>query len=181
MSGNVVAVTPSPDSRIYALVAMGGGGDEESPGGGGPALYTISEDGSRLTRLSTAPAPDTGGGGPRGRGGFFGGGGMTPQWSRDGRTIYYAQGNGIYAVAAPAAPAGDSSAPAAFGGGFGGRGGRGWPGAGVAPAAAGSSTPRRVAFTVRFEVDQVAERRQVFEEAWRVMKNRFYEDRKSVV
>ena len=35
--------------------------------------------------------------------------------------------------------------------------------------------PRRVNFTVRLEVDQAAESKQVFEEAWRTMKNRFFD------
>jgi tricorn protease len=78
------------------------------------------------------------------------------------------QGGGIYSVAAPAAPAGETAA-AATGGGRGGRGG-------AAPAAgAAAAAPRRIAFTVRLEVDNEAERKQVFEEGWRVMKNRFYD------
>jgi tricorn protease len=77
------------------------------------------------------------------------------------------QGGGIYSVAAPAVPAGETAA--ATGGGRGGRGG-------AAPAAgAANAAPRRVAFTVRLEVDNEAERKQVFEEGWRVMKNRFYD------
>ena len=150
-------VVPAPDSRTYLLVAGGGGTD-------GPGLYTIADDGTRLTRVSTGAA-DAGGGG-RGRGGAGGGGGgFSPQWSKDGRSIFYMQGGGIYTVAAPAAPAGETAAAA-------GRGGRG----GTAPAAAAATaTPRRIAFTVRMEVDNEAERKQVFEEGWRVMKNRFYD------
>src|SRR5205085_11772386 len=41
--------------------------------------------------------------------------------------------------------------------------------------AGAGATARRVSFTVRLEVDAAAERRQVFEEAWRVMKFRFYD------
>ncbi len=163
---SVMQVAPSPDSRTYAFIAMGG--IEE--GRGGPALYTIADDGTRLTRLTQGPAPDATGG--RGRGGFGGGGFGEPQWSRDGRNIFYMQGGGIYSVAAPAAPAGETAAAPATGT-FGGR--RGAAAASPAPTAAASSTPRRVDFTVRLEVDQEAERRQVFEEAWRVMKNRYYD------
>jgi tricorn protease len=150
-------VVPAPDSRTYLLVA-GGGGTE------GPGLYTIADDGTRLTRVSTTAEA---GGGGRGRGGAGGGGGgFSPQWSKDGRSIFYMQGGGIYTVAAPAAAAGSDTAAAG-----GGRGGRG----GTAPAAAATATPRRIAFTVRMEVDNEAERKQVFEEGWRVMKNRFYD------
>jgi tricorn protease len=172
LAGSVTVVVPAPDSRTYALVAQGGGsGGEES--GGGPALYTIAEDGTRLMRINTGTAPSTGEGTPRGRGGARGGGFGEPQWSKDGRTIYYLQGGGIYSVAAPAAPSGDGQDTASGGGGRGGRGGRG--GSGTGAAADSTATPRRISFTVRMEVDEAAERRQVFEEAWRVMKNRFYD------
>src|SRR3984957_17702438 len=158
LGGSVMDVVPAPDSRSYAVVVGGGAED-------GPGLYTLSDDGTRLTRVS-APA-EGGGGGGRGRGGAGGGGGFDPQWSKDGRTIYYMQGGGIYSVAAPAAPAGETAAAA--GGGRGGRGGA------AAPTAPAGTAPRRIAFTVRLEVDNEAERKQVFEEGWRMMKNRFYD------
>jgi tricorn protease len=163
LGGSVMDVVPAPDSRMYAVVVGGGAGVDP---GDGPGLYTLSDDGTRLTRISTAPE----GGGGRGRGGAGGGGGgFDPQWSKDGRSVYYMQGEGIYSVAVPAAPAGEATA-AAMGGGRGGRGG------GAAQAAGAANTaPRRVAFTVRLEVDNEAERKQVFEEGWRVMKNRFYD------
>jgi tricorn protease len=86
------------------------------------------------------------------------------------------QGAGIYSVAAPAMPTAEGGAPAAGGGGRGGRGGAAGGGAAAPTAsAAAPSAPRRVTFTVRMQVDSVAERQQVFEEAWRVMRNRFYD------
>src|SRR5213076_2734173 len=135
------------------------------------------DDGSRMTRLNTtiSDAP-RGSGGGRGRGGFGGGGGSEPQWSRDSRNIYMLISGGIYSVSVPTAPAGDSAsaAAAAAAGGRGGRGGRGTTGAPTTTATAGDTAggPRRIPFTVRMLVDRPAERRQVFEEAWRVMKNR---------
>jgi tricorn protease len=174
VGGSVTAVVPSPDSKTYAFIASGAD-DSEGGTSGGPSLYTVAEDGSRLTRVSQAPAPDPTSEAPRGRG--FGGGGLgDPQWARDGRSLFYMQGGGIYSVAVSSAPAGDSAAPATTSG-FSGRGSRGG-GTGSAAATtttSSSSTPRRVSFTLRFEVDETAERRQVFEEAWRVMKNRFYD------
>ena len=172
----VSAVYPSPDSRTYlfsaaAAAATGGAG---AAAGGGPGLYTMADDGTRITRLNTAAPADATGGGGRGRGGF-GGGASEPQWARDGRGIYFMSGGGIYNLSIPAAPADSGAAPAAAGGGRGGRGGTAaaTP-AGPATAAAGPS-PRRINFTVRMEVDLAAERKQVFEEAWNVMKNRFYD------
>jgi tricorn protease len=174
--GSVSSVAPSPDSRTYAFWATGGGGGDQ--GGGGQGLYTIGEDGTRMTRLNTTVAADTAGAPPgRGGGGGFGGG-NEPQWARDSRSIYYSQGRGIFTIPVAAAPAGESGAATPATGGGGGRGGRGGGGA-AATAAATTATPgagaRRIAFTVHMEVDTAAERQQVFEEAWRVMKNRFYD------
>jgi tricorn protease len=177
MPGSVMYVVPAPDSRTY-LFGAAGGAAEEGPGAGagaGPAMYTINEDGTGLARLNTTPT-DTAAGAGRGRGGRGGfGGGAEPQWARDGRSIYYLQGGGIYnlAVNAGAAPAAEAASTA-------GRGGRGGRGAGAAAATPSTSapagaSPRRIAFTVRMEIDIPAERKQVFEEAWRVMKNRFYD------
>jgi tricorn protease len=179
-TNSVMTVVPSPDSRTYAFMAGGfGGAAATEEGAGGPGLYIIGEDGSRMQRLNTTVADaGRGGRGGRGGGGGFGFGGNEPQWSRDGRNIYMLLSGGIYSISVPAAPASDAPADAAAAGGRGGRGGRG--GAGAAAAAAATSAdagaaPRRIPFTVRMVIDRPAERRQVFEEAWRVMKNRFYD------
>jgi tricorn protease len=172
VGGSVTSVKPSPDSKTYAFIASGA--DDGEGTGGGPSIYTIAEDGSRLTRVSQAPTADPANDAPRGRG--FGGGGLgDPQWTKDSRSIFYMQGGGIYSAGVSSAPAGEST-PATTSTGFGGRGGRGGgTGAAATATTASSSTPRRVTFTVRLEVDETAERRQVFDEAWRVMKNRFYD------
>ncbi|MDB6066251.1 MAG: peptidase [Pedosphaera sp.] len=178
MGGSVSTVVASPDSKTYALIASGSTGDDGGRTGGGPALYTIAEDGTRLTAVAQPTVTDVTDGAPRTRG--FGGGFGEPQWSKDGRSLYYLQSGGIYSVAAPSAPAGDSGASVAGAGGRGG--GRGFRGGGAVvaapdPTTAPSATPKRVSFTVRLEVDAAAERRQVFEEAWRVMRNRFYDSK----
>ncbi len=175
MTGTVASVVPAPDSRSYVFMSAGGGGGGETAGAaGGPGLYVISEDGTRLTRLNTTVTGATGGRG--GRGGF-GGGFNEPQWSRDSRSVYILQGGGIYAVSVPAAGAGDSAPAAGATAAAGGRGGRGGTGGTTAAAAATptGAAPRRVSFTVRMMLDRPAERKQVFQEAWRVMKNRFYD------
>ena len=103
MAGSVSFVVPAPDSRTYLFSAQGGG----DAAGGGSGMYTIGEDGTRLTRLNTTTA-DAGAGG-RGRGGRGGfGGGGEPQWGRDSRSIYFLQGGGIYSLAIGAAPAADT-------------------------------------------------------------------------
>jgi tricorn protease len=172
-TGSVYAIAPSPDGHTCAFVAFGGG-EDEGGAGGGPVLYTINDDGTRLTAVTQGSSAAASGSRGRGaRGGGFG----DPQWSKDGRQIYYMQGGAIYAVAAPAAPAGEASSSASTGGSS-GRGGRGSRGAASTAAPSGpapSSTPRRVDFTVRMLIDHAAERKQVFIEAWRAMRNRFYD------
>src|SRR4029077_4147445 len=62
--------------------------------------------------------------------------------------------------------------------GAGGRGGRGGaPAAAEAEAApnAGPGNGRQVTYTANLEVDRKALRAQVFNEGWRIMKNRFYD------
>ncbi len=163
MPASVMVVTPAPDSRTYAFMSQNAGAEET----GGPGLYIIGDDGSRLTRIpTTVPQPEGRGRGRGGAGAGGPGGAGEPQWSKDGRNLFYLQNGGLYSVAVPTAPDG----PAAAGGGRGGRGGTA-----AATTAANPSTPRRIQFSVRMEIDRVAERRQVFEEAWRVMKNRFYD------
>ena len=172
VSGSVGGVIPGPDGKTYAFTAFGG--DESG-------LYTIAEDGARMTRVSTQPTvtPDATPRRGRGRGGFGGGGFGDPQWAKDGKSIYYLQGGGLYSVAiSGAGGASDAATPAdSGGGGRGGRRGRGGftPTAAAATPAATGGGATRINFTVRMEVDHVAERRQVFDEAWRIMKDRFYD------
>lgn len=150
LSDTILTVVPSPDSRTYAFVTIA-----EQEGRYGAALYTIQEDGERMTRVTVA-APGEGSEEPRGRGGF-GGAISSPQWARDGRGIFYLSGRGIYSVPVGEAPS-SSSAPTRS-----------------SSSSAAGATPRRVSFTIRMEIDRAAERRQMFAESWRVMKHRFYD------
>ena len=174
--GNIAMVLPSPDSHTY-LIQAGGGAAAAGPAQA-PGMYTMSEDGTNITHLNTTTTEaGAGRGGRGGRGGGFGGG-SEPTWARDSRGIYFMQGGSLYTLAIGGGQTGGTAtaAPAATGG-RGGRGGRGGA-AGAATAAADTGngpSPRRIDITVRMEIDIPAERRQVFEEAWRVMKNRFYD------
>lgn len=152
LGDSVMAAVPSPDSRLYAFVTVG-----EQEGRRLSALYTIQEDGERMTRVTVSQPSAAGDEGPPTPGRGFGGGISSPQFSRDGRTIYFMDGNGIYAadIGAGGAPSAPSPAPAAFAG--------------------RASDRRRVNFTARVEVDHRAERKQVFDESWRIMKHRFYD------
>ncbi len=175
MTGGIGNIVSSPDGRSAAFTNGGGGGGGRggAGAGGGAALYTVSVDTGTLTRIPTPTPQAPAAGEAPAAGGGFGGGISNIAWSRDGRTLYFRSGRGIYsspvgggnAAAAPAA-----AAPA------GGRGGRG--GAGAAPtttAAAATGEARRINFTVKIELDKRAERTEIFEESWRVMKHRFYD------
>ena len=60
MPGSVSDVVPSPDSRTYLFQATGGAAEAAAgAGAAGPAMYTMAEDGTRLTRLNTT-ATDAG-------------------------------------------------------------------------------------------------------------------------
>ena len=162
---NIGAMTVSPDGRTVVFATRG-------TEGGAPvqSLWSIGIDGDRLTRVvegARQPA-DTDSAPPRGGPGF--GGFAQLQFTRDGRTLYYKQGPGIYSVAIAQSAGGDSPAPSPAAG----RGGRGGAPAAAAPAGA-AGVGRRVNFTVRHETDQRALNRQVFNESWRVMKYRFYD------
>lgn len=163
LADNVSAFAVSPDSRQIAFVATG-----QQDGRPVSALWVIQPNGEGLSRVAAAQPPAAGSDGPPQRrgGGGFGGGISSPQWARDGRTLYFRERDGIYSVNVPA-PA--ESGPGAAGG----RGGAG-P---AAPASSGGSSParRRVSFNLQVEVDGAAERAQVFDEAWRIMKYRFYD------
>ena len=96
-------------------------------------------------------------------------------FSRDGRTLYFRSGAGLFAAAVPQGAAG-GGAQAAGGGGRGGRGGaprrrRRQPPNRRRP----TPTARQVTYTANLEVDHKALRAQVFNEGWRIMKNRFYD------
>jgi tricorn protease len=162
LSDNITSVAISPDSRTYAFVAA----EESDEGRPAASIYTIAENGEQLRRVMQSQPPQEGEeeppqGGP--------GAGLTSlQFSKDGRALYFHQGNGIWSLPLGAAEGGGAGR-AAGGGGAAAAGGSG------AAAAGGEGARKRVNFTVRVEVDLPQERRQIFAESWRVMRNRFYD------
>jgi tricorn protease len=170
-------LTPSPDGRSVALTLSSAGAGRGAAAAGAQTtagIYILTIDTGQLTRVPPAPADTTGDGrGARGGGGFGGGGGMV--FARDGRTLYFRSGSGLYA-ASVGGGGGAAAAPAAAtttGGRGGGRGGAAAPAA--APAETTGATARHVTYTANIEVDHKALRAQVFNEGWRIMKNRFYD------
>ncbi len=174
----VGGLTPAPDGHSVALTVGGGAGGGRGAGAGADpsaGTYIVNVETGQLTRV---PAPaQTNAGGGRGRGaaaGGGGGGGTAMVFAHDGRTLFYRQGSSLYA-----APIGNQNAGGAQAAAAGGRGGRGG-GAGAAPqetaeTGATQQTARLVTYTANIDVDHKALRAQVFNEGWRIMKNRFYD------
>jgi len=165
-TGSTIAFTSSA-----APTGFGGG---ESAGEPTSGIYTVNlADSSAPVRVPPAPpSTSTAGRGPRGGG--FGGGGMV--FTRDGRTLYFRSGRGIYA----AAVGGGGGAPAAAAEAAAGRGMTRGGAAASAPATAAAgttATARQVTFSITTEIDRRTLRKEVFEEGWRVMKNRFYDQK----
>jgi tricorn protease len=162
ISDNITTAVAAPDSRSYVFVATG-----EEDGRNVASIYTIQATGDQMRRLTQSQPPAEGEGGPPGGGGFGGGIGSL-QFSKDGRTLFFSEGNRINSIGIGGAPAGGAAggaAPAAAAGG----------GAAPSQSSGQGGGRQRINFTVRVEVDNREERKQVFNEAWRVMKNRFYD------
>ena len=155
----VSSYTIAPDSKSIVFVTSEPAGQANVP-----VVYSIQEDGRRLMRVSSGgpPAGADGPGGPQGGGGF-GGGISNLNVSRDGRTLFFQEGQSIYSVAMPPpAPAGTAASSSA---------------AAAAPAAgSGAGSPRRrINFVAKVKIDRPAEWVQMFDDAWRTMKYRFYD------
>ncbi len=167
---SIGGLTPAPDGHSVALTVAtaGGGGRGAAAGDSTSGTYIVNVETGQLTRVPAAPqTAEAGGGRGRGRGGFGGGGGGMV-FAPDGRTLYFRSGRNLFA--APINPnAGGGGAPQAAGG----RGGRGTAPAAATPAT--NTTARHVTYTANLEVDHKALRAQVFNEGWRIMKNRFYD------
>ncbi len=160
----ILGLTPSPDGRTVAYSLAGGGGAAAAATAG---VYVVNIETGQSTRL---PAPANNGG--RGNAGG-GAGGVNMVFARDGRTLYYRAGTGLYAAAVPAAAAAPAPAAGNRGNAAGNRGAAPAAPAPADNAAAGNA--RQVTYTVNIEVDHKAMRSQVFNEGWRIMKNRFYD------
>jgi tricorn protease len=198
-AGSVRNYIPAGDGKTLIFVGSeggaggGGGGGFGGGGGGGGSIYTIQDDGKRLNLLASgtavaAPAEgDTPTPPPGRRGGGFGGGGISSlSLTRDGRTLYFQEGDGVYSTTVSLGAAGGGGGGGAGrgglaggGGGGGGRGGRGGGGLAAAQAAAapatGGGSKTKINFNVTLEIDKPAEWGEMFDDAWRTMKYRFYD------
>ena len=169
-------LTPAPEGHSVALTAgtPGAGGGRGGVPDANAGMYIINVESGQLTRVPAPPENASAGAGRGGRGGAPGGpgGGANLAFARDGRTLYFRSGSGLFAAPINLT-AGGAGGAAAGGGRAGGRGGRG--GAPAVAEPAGNATARQVTYSVNIEVDRKALRAQVFNEGWRIMKNRFYD------
>ncbi|MFN2598556.1 MAG: S41 family peptidase, partial [Pyrinomonadaceae bacterium] len=142
-----------PDGRSLVFVTVEPAGQFNLP-----VIYAVSEDGRRLSRVTSGTPPTGEGGG--GGGGFFGGGASNLAISRDSRTLFFQEGDYVYSIALPSMAA---------------------TGAGGASGAASSASPlggaqrRRINFVAKVKIDRPAEWAEMFDDAWRTMKYRFYD------
>ncbi len=166
---NIGAMAVTPDSRTLIFVTSGAEGGRPVT-----SIWSLTLDDERLTRLTQASQPaEEGEEGPPRRGFGFGGGISSLQFSRDGRSLFYRQRDGIYTISlGGGAGATSASSTAATTSPFPRRGGGGAPTTESTGATGGA---RRISFTAKVEVDHRERRKQVFAEAWRVMKHRFYD------
>ena len=172
-------LTPSPEGHSIALTAStaGIGGGRGGAPDANAGMYIIDVESGQLTRVPPAPENAGAGAGRGGRGGGAGGpagGGNSMAFARDGRTLYFRSGTGLFAAPINLTPTGTGATQGAGGGRGGGRGGRGG-GAPTVTEPAANATARQVTYAVNIEVDRKALRAQVFNEGWRIMKNRFYD------
>jgi tricorn protease len=175
------ALTPLPEGHAVAVTVFtaAAGGRGGGPGDGASGTFVVNVESDQVTRVPPPSSTAATGAGGRGRGGAGGGfgGGSNMVFARDARTLYFRAGSGLYAAPIPANIGFGSAGQTGGGTGAGGRGGAG-RGGGGAPAtdtAAPNGTARQVTYSANLEIDHKALRRQVFNEGWRIMKNRFYD------
>ncbi len=146
MPYGVTTFTVTPDGKTVVFVTREPAGDGSRTV---PVIYRIEETGKNLTRVLTGSA----GGDETAeeeRPGPPEGGIADLTLTADGRTLFFREGRSVHWTRLPAAAEG-----------------------GAAVGARG--TRERVNFTVSVRIDQREEWPQMFEEAWRTMKYRFYD------
>jgi tricorn protease len=144
----------SPDSRTIAFVTT-----EPAATRTLPVLYTIQQDGRRLTRMIAGGPEGAGDDEQPAAGGGRGGGIGELAFPRDGRSLFFREAQGVYSVTLANQQASTQG-----------------PGTGAGAAAGGrEAARRRVTFTVRVKVDRHSEWSEMFGDAWRTMKYRFYD------
>jgi tricorn protease len=144
--------TITPDSRTIVFVTTEPAGTANVP-----VIYSIQDDGKRLSRITSGLPPSDEGDQAPGGGFGFGGGISDLNISRDGRTLFFRERDGVYSVPISSSAAGPAAAAAA------------------ATARPAEGARRRLNFNVRVRIDRPAEWAEMFDDGWRTMKYRFYD------
>jgi len=169
VAGGVRTYEVVPGGRTLVFVTTEGTGMR-----GTPVIYTIQDNGRRQTRVAAGSAPAAGegrDGPPTPVMGMFGGGISQLAVTRNGRTLFFKEGEGIWSVNLPAPAAGGGGGPAG-----GGLAAAMQQAASAAQAGSGAGAARRrVNFTARVRIDYKNQWQQMFDDAWRTMKYRFYD------
>jgi tricorn protease len=155
----------APDSRTIVFATSEPAGARNVP-----VVYSIQENGRRMVRLLSGgtPGEEESPEQPEGFGRF--GGGITGfHFSRDGRALFFKEGTSVYSIAMP------GTAPAGLGAAAGSTAGAGGAAAGSAAGRGGDAVRRRINFIAKVKVDDQAEWAEMFDDAWRTMKYRFYD------
>lgn len=148
--------TIAPDSRTIVFVTSEPAGLRNVP-----VIYSIQEDGRRLTRVASGQGGGDEEGGGRGGFGGFGGGITGLNITRDGRSLFFREGSSVYSVS--------------LAGGMGAAPSAGAPSPTGQAGQAGQSGRRRVNFMAKVKIDKPSEWAEMFDDAWRTMKYRFYD------
>jgi tricorn protease len=184
-TSSVFNYAPGNDGRTLIFVGSEGGPGGGGPGGfggrgggGTPSIYTIQDNGKRMTRIATgSPRPTLGEDEdrPRGMRGGFRGGISSLRLTKDGRTLFFQEGESVYST--PVAGGGGGGMMAAMAGGGQRGGGASSPaGRGGSEDSAGTGgARRRISFNVTVRIEKPQEWEEMFDDAWRCMKYRFYD------
>src|SRR6185369_9413063 len=100
----------TPDSRSVIFVTT-----EPAATASVPVIYSIQEDGRRLSRITSGQGGGEGAEGGPGGGGGFGGALGDLHISRDGRTLFFRERDGVYSVPMGPVPGAGTAAAAAAG------------------------------------------------------------------
>lgn len=145
----VTSYAVAPEGRTLAFVTTEPAGARMQP-----VIYTIQDDGRRLTRVTAA----AGGGGEsddEAPSAGPGGQGISDlHFTRNGRTLFFKERDGMFSIGLQGGGAQAGTGP---------------------PAGAREAARRRINFTAKVRVDRPAEWAEMFDDAWRTMKYRFYD------
>ena len=186
--GSILSYIPANDGRTLIFAgteggATGGGGPGGAGRGGGgatPSIFTIQDNGRRMTRIATGtPRPAVADGDtppPRGMRGGFRGGMSNLRLTRDGRTLFYQEGESVFTASVSGGGGGGGGFAAALAAASSGGPQRGsGPGDSSATSGAGGGGRRRISFDVTVRIEKPQEWDEMFDDAWRCMKYRFYD------